>query len=42
MNIKKGKDTENFVIKRKIKFENCKSCLKPTQFENKTNYLEKK
>ena len=29
------------MIKRKLKFENYKNCLKATQFENKINYLEK-
>ena len=29
------------MIKRKLKFENYKNCLKTTQFENKINYLEK-
>ena len=27
--------------KRKLKFENYKNCLKPTQLENKINHLEK-
>ena len=38
---KKSKDTKKCVIKRKLKFENYKSCLEATQFENKINYLEK-
>ena len=28
-------------MKRKLKFENCKNCLKATQPENKMNHLEK-
>ena len=39
---KKAKGTKNCAIKRKLKFENFKSCLEATQFENKTNHLEKK
>ena len=35
---KKGKDTKKCVIKRKLKFENYKSCLEATQLENKINY----
>ena len=35
------KCTKKFVIKRKLKFENYKSNLKATQFENKINYLKK-
>ena len=38
---KKGKDTKNFAIKRKLKFEDYKNCLGATQIENKINYLEK-
>ena len=38
---KKPKDTKTYVIKRKPKFENHKSCLEATQLEIKTNYLEK-
>ena len=38
---KKGKYTKKCVIKRKLKFENYKNCLKATQLENKINYLEK-
>ena len=37
---KKAKDTQNYVTKIKLKFENYKNCLK-AQFENKVNYLEK-
>ena len=29
------------IIKRKLKFENYKSCLEVTQLDNKINYLEK-
>ena len=35
---KKGKDAKKCVIKRKLKFENYKSCLEATQLENKINY----
>ena len=38
---KKAKDTKPCVIKRKVKFENYKSCLEATQVENKINHLEK-
>ena len=38
---KKAKDTKKCVIKRKLTFENCKSCLEGTQLENKINYSEK-
>ena len=38
---KKAKDTKKCVIKRKLKFENYKSCLKATQLKNKINHLEK-
>ena len=38
---KKPKDTKKYVIKRKLKFENHKSCLEAPQLEIKTNYLEK-
>ena len=30
------------VIKRKLKFENYKNCFEATNFENKTNHLEKR
>ena len=39
---KKAKGTKKCVIKRKLKFENCKNCFEATQLENKINYLEKK
>ena len=38
---KKAKDTGKCVIKRKLKFENYKSCLEATQLDNKMNHLEK-
>ena len=38
---KKVKDTKKRVIKRKLKFENYKNCLKATRIENKMNYTEK-
>ena len=37
---KKAKDTKKCVIKRKLKFENYKTCLKATQLDNKIKYLE--
>ena len=39
--IKKAKDTENCVIKKKLKFENYKNCSDATQVDNKINYFEK-
>ena len=39
---KKAKGTKKCVIKRKLKFENYKTCLEATQIENETNYIEKK
>ena len=41
MKIKKQKSQKKCIIKRKIKFENCKNCLEATQLENKIKYLEK-
>ena len=41
MKIKEQKSTKKYVIKRKIKFENHKSCLEATQLDKKINYLEK-
>ena len=41
MKIKKGKVTKKCIIKRKLKFENCKNCLEATQLENNIKYLEK-
>ena len=38
---KKAKDTKKCVIKRKLKFEDHKSCLEAAQIENKINHLEK-
>ena len=38
---KEVKVTITCVIKRKVKFENYKSCLEATQLDNKINYLEK-
>ena len=37
---KKAKDTNNCVIKRKVKFENYKECLEATQLKEKISYLE--
>ena len=39
--VAKGKSIKKCVIKRKLKFENYKSCLEPTQLKNKINNLEK-
>ena len=38
---KKAKDTKKCVIKRKLKFENYKNCLKATHLEKKINHQEK-
>ena len=38
---KKVKGTKSCVIKRKLKLENLKNCLKVTQFENEISYLDK-
>ena len=38
---KKAKHSKKCIIKRKLKFENCKNCLKATQLENKINCPEK-
>ena len=38
---KKAKGTKKFVIKRKLKFENYKNCLKAAQIKNTINHLEK-
>ena len=40
--ISKQRAQKKCIIKRKLKFENYKACLKATQLENKVNYLEKK
>ena len=37
----KAKGSKKCVIKRKLKFENYKNCLRATQLENKINHLEK-
>ena len=37
----KGMKRKKCVLKRKLKFEDYKSCLEATQLENKTNQLEK-
>ena len=37
----KNKRHKKCVINRKLKFKDYKNCLKATQFENKTNHLEK-
>ena len=39
---KKAKGTKEFLIKRKLKFEDYKNCLETAQDENKLNHLEKK
>ena len=39
---KKAKGNKKCVIKKELKFENCKNCLEATQLDNKINYLEKK
>ena len=38
---KKVKGTKNCVMKRKLQFENYKSCLEANHLDNKTKYLEK-
>ena len=38
---KKAKRTKKCVIKRKLKFENYKNCLKAAQIKNTINHLEK-
>ena len=37
----KSKGTRKCAIKRKLKFENYKNCLRVTQLENKIKHLEK-
>ena len=37
---KKPECRKKYVIKRKLKFKNYKSCLQATQFENQIDYLE--
>ena len=39
--IKKVKGTKKCPMKRKLKFENYKTCLEATYVENKINQLEK-
>ena len=39
---KKAKDTKTCVIKRKLKFQDYKNCLKASPIINTVNYLEKK
>ena len=39
---KKAKSTKKWVIKRKHKFKNYKSCLEATQLNSKIKYLKKK
>ena len=38
---KKADGAQKCVIKRKLKFEDCKTCLEATQIDNKRCYLEK-
>ena len=38
---KKAKGTKMWVIKRRFKFENYKSCLEASQIDNKIKYLGK-
>ena len=38
---KNAEGTKRCVIKRKLKFENYKNCLKATQLENNINHTEK-
>ena len=38
--IKKAKRTKMCVIRRKLLFENYKSCLEAIQYENNINHLE--
>ena len=39
---KNAKGTKRFVVKRKLKFEDCKNCLKASQIENIIICLERK
>ena len=39
---KKARSTKRCAVKRKLKFQVCKKCLKASQIENIINYLEKK
>ena len=38
---RKTKGTQKCFLKRKLKFENHKNYLEPTQLKNKINYVEK-
>ena len=42
MKIKKAKGTKKYVIKRKLKFEDYKNCLKATKLEKKKKKRKKK
>ena len=42
MSIKKSEGTKKCVIKRKLKFQDYKNCLKASQIISKVNNLEKK
>ena len=42
MKIKKLKGQNKCVIRRKLMFENYRTCLEETKLENKTSHLEKK
>ena len=42
MKIKKQKDTNKCVIKRKREFEDNRNCLEAAQIKNKLNHLKKK
>ena len=39
---KRAKGTKRCVMKRKLKFENCKNCLKAKQLYNEIKYLKRK
>ena len=39
---KKAKCTKKCILKRKLKFKDCKNCLKTSQIVNIVNYVEKK
>ena len=38
--IKKSKNPKNYLIKRKVGFEDYKNCLKANQLEKEINFLE--
>ena len=42
MKIKKAKGTKKYVIKRKLKFEDYKNCLKATKLEKKKKEKKRK